>query len=154
MTRPEIVYITYIASTAETVWTALTNGESTKQYFFGRRIESDWKVGSKMTLWMPDGRVDTQGKVLKAERPRLLQYTWHVEWMEELRNLPSTLVTFRIDPLGEVVRLTLTHESFEEDPEVDETLWENGRNGWAAILSGLKTLLETGRPLPPFDLSK
>jgi len=145
---PDTVYISYIVATPERVWHALTNGEMTRQYFFGRRIESDWNVGSHWTLWMENGRVDCSGKVLESDPPRRLSITWRVEWMEELRNLPDTIVTYQIDPLGEVVRLTMT----ESHPELKEEKYlEGGRAGWPIIISGLKTLLETGNPLPHFE---
>jgi uncharacterized protein YndB with AHSA1/START domain len=150
MRKPEAVYLIYIATTPEKLWTALTEGELTREYFFGRRIESDWKVGSPWTLWMDDGRVDCAGKVLASDRPRRLSLTWHVEWLEEFRGLPETIVTFAIDPLGEVVRLTVMESHHDS---LDEKYKEGGRRGWPVILCGLKTLLETGRSLPNFDWS-
>jgi uncharacterized protein YndB with AHSA1/START domain len=152
---PKTVYVTYIATTPEKVWAALTGGEFTKQYFFGRRVESDWKVGSIVRYWQPDGTLDVQGVVQRCEPMRLLEYTWHVEWLEEFRKLPDALVTFQIDNLtgnsGEVVRLTLTES---HQIELDEKKLEGGRRGWPLILSSLKSLLETGRAIPPVDLSK
>ena len=147
--KPSSVFITYIATTAEKLWEALTNGEITKQYFFGRRMESYWEVGSPWKLVMEDGRIDCQGKVLESDPPRRLALTWHVEWMEEFRRLPEAIITFQIDPLGKVVLLTVS----EFHPEgIDEKYVEGGRRGWPIILSGLKTLLETGHPLPRFEL--
>jgi uncharacterized protein YndB with AHSA1/START domain len=147
--KPSSVFVTYIATTSKNLWEALTNGDFTKQYFFGRRMESDWKVGSPFKLVMEDGRIDSQGKVLESEPPRRLAVTWHVEWMEELRHVPAAIVTFEIDVLGDVVRLTVS----EFHPEgIDRKYIEGGRRGWPIILSGLKTLLETGRPLPRFEL--
>lgn len=150
MTKPEAVYVTYIATTPEKLWAALTGGEFTRQYFFGRRIESDWKVGSPWTLWMEDGRVDCNGKVLESDPSRRLSLTWHVEWLEEFRRLPDTIVTFQLEPLGDVVRLTVTESHDEALPEKYK---EGGRRGWPIILCGLKSLLETGRTLPAFDMS-
>ena len=74
-----------------------------------------------------------------------------VEWVEEMRHLPESIITYRLDPLGEVVRLTMT----ESHPEpIEEKFLEGGGRGWPVILSGLKTLLETGRPFPEFDWMK
>jgi uncharacterized protein YndB with AHSA1/START domain len=147
--KPSSVFVTYIVTTAEKLWEALTSGEFTKQYFFGRRMESDWEVGSPWNLMMEDDRIDCQGKVLESDPPRRLALTWHVEWMEELRRLPEAVVTFQIDSLGNVVRLTVS----EFHPEgIDEKYVEGGRRGWPIILSGLKTLLETGHSLPKFEL--
>ncbi len=148
--KPSSVFVTYIVTTPDKVWEALTNGEFTKQYFFGRRMESDWNVGLPFKLIMEDGRIDSQGKVLECDPPRRLAVTWHVEWMEEFRHLPEAIVMFQIDPLGDVVRLTVS----EFHPEgIDPKYVEGGRRGWPIILSGLKTLLETGRPLPKFELA-
>jgi len=146
----ETTYITYIAATAERVWEALTDSTLSKEYFLGRGVESDWKVGSQVTYYRPDGRLDVRGKVLKSDRPSLLSYTWHVEWNEEFRRLPEAVVSFKIDSLGGFVRLTVT----EEHPEaVEEKYLEGGRRGWPVILSALKTLLETGHAFPAFDLA-
>jgi uncharacterized protein YndB with AHSA1/START domain len=146
---PSSVFVTYIVTTAEKLWDALTNGDLTTQYFFGRRMESYWEVGSPWKLRMEDGRIDCQGKVLESDSPRRLALTWHVEWMEELRRLPEAVVTFQIEPLGDVVRLTVS----EFHPHgIDEKYVEGGRRGWPVILSGLKTLLEMGRPMPKFEL--
>jgi len=141
--KPSFVYVTYIAAPAEKVWRALTEGEFTRQYFFGRRIESDWKVGAAWALMMEDGRVDSGGKVLECDPPRRLAISWRVEWLEEFRKLPEAVVTFDIEPLGEAVRLTVTQLT----QPIDEKYLEGGRQGWPAILSGLKSLLETGKPL-------
>lgn len=147
--RPSSVFVIYIATTPQQTWEALTNGDFTEQYFFGRRMESDWKSGSSWKLMMADGRIDCQGKVLESDPPRRLALTWHVEWIEDMRRLPEAVVTFEIDGLGGVVRLTVS----EFHPKgIDEKYVEGGRRGWPIILSGLKSLLETGRPLPKFEL--
>ena len=147
--KPRTVYVTYIVTTPEKLWAALTSPEFTRQYFIGRHIESEWKVGSLVRYWQEDGTLDVQGTVLQCDPPRLLEFTWHVEWIPELRHLPENLVTYHLDKLGEVVRLTMT-ESHREG--IDEKLLEGGRRGWPIILSGLKSLLETGRALPKFDI--
>jgi uncharacterized protein YndB with AHSA1/START domain len=141
--KPSFVYVTYIAAPAEKVWRALTDGDFTRQYFFGRRMKSDWKVGAAWALLMEDGRVDSAGKVLECEPPRRLAISWRVEWLEEYRKLPEAIVTFDIESVGEVVRLTMTQLS----APIDEKYLEGGRQGWPVILSGLKSLLETGNPL-------
>ena len=148
--KPSSVFVTYIVTTPEKLWEALTNGESTKQYFFGRRIESDWKVGSPFKLVMEDGRIDSQGKVLESEPPRRLAVTWHVEWMEEFHHLPGAIVTFQIESLGDVVRFTV--KEFHSEG-LSKKYIEGGRRGWPITLSGLKTLLETGHPMPRFELA-
>ena len=144
MQSPQTVVVTYIAATPEQVWSALTEPAQSEQYFFGRRVESDWQVGSPFVLRMDDGRVDSQGVVLLAEPPYRLSVTWRVEWLEAFRELPEVVVTWQVDALGQAVRLTVSETHREP---VDEQMLQGGRNGWPMILAGLKTLLETGKPL-------
>lgn len=150
MNKPIQLYVTYIAAPPQKIWDALTDGALTQQYFFGRRVESDWKVGSTWTLWMPDGRVDCRGKVLESISPKRLVLDWTVMWIEEMSKLPPTIVTYTIEPFGEATRLTVyeTH-----DPAIPEQYKEGGKLGWPVILCGLKSLVETGKPLPAFDMS-
>lgn len=141
---PKTVYVTYIAATPEKVWQALTSAEFTRQYFFGRSVEIEPKAGGEFILRMPDGRVDVKGKVVEWDPPRLLSVTWRVEWIEEMRKLPECLVTYQIDALGDAVRLTMTEA---HQWEVPDAILAGGRMGWPAILSSLKSLIETGKPL-------
>jgi uncharacterized protein YndB with AHSA1/START domain len=150
MDHPKTVYVTYIATTAERLWQALTQAEFTTRYFFGLRVESDWRVGSPLALYRTDGELHVTGEVIECDPPRRLAYTWNVVSLAKYRNLPRTEVTYELESLGEVVRLTMTerHEGLR-----DERLLEGGRRGWPVILCNLKTLLETGQALPPFDMS-
>jgi uncharacterized protein YndB with AHSA1/START domain len=143
MTTESTVYVTYIATTPEKLWAALTSSEFTRQYFFNRTVESDWSVGSPWILRMPDGRVDVKGEVRESDPPRKLVVTWNVDWIVE--KLPEAVVSYEIEPVGGgVVRLTMT----EAHPTpIPAYLLEGGRRGWPMILSGLKSLLETGKPL-------
>ena len=145
MTTESTVYVTYIASPAEKVWAALTSGEFTREYFFGRSVESDWRTGSAWKLRKPDGTVDVYGVVQVSERPRKLVISWKVDGPPDLKDLPECIVSYEIEPLGDaVVRLTMT----EAHPTpIPAYLLEGGRQGWPMILSGLKSLLETGKPL-------
>jgi uncharacterized protein YndB with AHSA1/START domain len=142
--KPKTVYVTYIAAPPEKVWTALTSPEFTRQYFFGRTIELEQRVDGSFILRMPDGRVDSQGKVVEYDPPRRLSVTWRVEWVEEMRKLPECLVTWQIDALDGAVRLTMT-EAHQWD--VPDEILAGGRTGWPLILSSLKSLLETGKPI-------
>ncbi|HEY6833006.1 MAG TPA: SRPBCC family protein [Pseudolabrys sp.] len=144
MNKPKFVYVIYIASTPEKVWEALTSPDFTKQYFFGRTIEIEPQAGGSFILRMPDGRVDVKGNVVEWSPPRRLSVTWTVDWMPEMRDLPECLVTYDIAQAGESVRLTMT-EAHQWD--VPEGLLAGGRAGWPAILSSLKSVLETGKPL-------
>lgn len=145
MKTPDIVYVTYIAATAERVWQALIDPEFTKRYFFGRRIELGAQPGEPFRLLMEDGQVDCQGRILEYAPPRRLSVTWHVEWIEEMRALPECVVSFDVKPMGDVVCLMVTQS--HPDP-IDEKYLEGGRTGWPIILCGIKTLLETGKSLP------
>ncbi len=108
-----------------------------KQYWFGSSFESDWKVGSKIKEAMKDGKPGFQGEILKFEPPSVLSYTFYTEG--EMK----TLVTFDIKPQGAVVKLTTTHEGYEQDTKDYQSI--SGR--WAAVLGSLKTFLETGKLL-------
>lgn len=151
-TTQETVYVTYIATSPEKCWAALTASEFTTQYFFGHSVESDWKRGSEWILCSPAGSVDVRGKIVEADPPCKLVVTWIVESVVAFKNLPEAIVTYEIEPTGEVIRLTMT----ESHPTpIPEHLLEGGRTGWPIILCGLKSLLETGRvpkipmPQPP-----
>ena len=145
LTTESTVYVTYIASTAERVWEALTRSEFTSQYFFGRTVESNWKQDAPWSLRKPDGTIDVQGVVRECDPPHKLVVTWNVEGPPELKDLPESIISYEIEAVAErVVRLTMT----EAHPTpIPAYLLEGGRRGWPMILSGLKSLLETGRPL-------
>ena len=145
MTTESTVYVIYIASTPRKVWEALTSSEFTTQFFFGRVVESDWNAGSPWVMRKPDGTVDVRGVVRASDPPRTLVVSWKVEGPAELRDLPESIIHYEIESVGNgVVRLTMT----EVHPTpIPAYLLEGGRRGWPMILSGLKSLLETGKPL-------
>jgi uncharacterized protein YndB with AHSA1/START domain len=140
---PKTVYVIYIASTPEKVWEALTSAEFTRQYFSGRSVEIEPKVGGSFVMRMPDGRFDIRGRVVEWEPPRRLSTTWEVDFAE-FQELPACLVTYDIEPMGESVKLTMT-EAHQWD--IPDAILAGGRQGWPLILSGLKSLLETGKPI-------
>jgi uncharacterized protein YndB with AHSA1/START domain len=140
--KPKTTYVTYIASTPEKVWQALTSSEFTRKYFWERAIEVEPRVGGAFALKLPDGRVNVQGKVIEYDPPQKLSVTWHVEWPEDFRKLPECLVTYEIAPAGEAVRLMMAES---HSWNVPEAILAGGRMGWPAVLSGLKSLLETGK---------
>ena len=136
MAKPELVYVNRIRATPEKVWQALTDPTFTERYWYGTRLESDWRVGSPITFVKTQGEPDT-GTVLVADRPRTLSFAWHIAWGEMAKEKDSR-VTFTIEPEADGVKLTLVHDDFETPSLVMESL----KNGWKGILAGLKTTLE------------
>ena len=145
MKKPDAISIIFIASTPEKVWAALIDRALSQSYFFGNAVEVDARAGGKFIIRRPDGSIDVEGDVLAIEPPRRLRVTWKVVWLEELKDKPPAEVEYRVEALGDVVKLTVSEFHAWDVPE---KFREAGRNGWALILSGLKSLLETGRPLP------
>lgn len=138
------VFEVYIKTTAEKLWQALTDGSMTEKYYYGTRAESDWQNGSAYRYLGPDGSSLVDGKVIECVQMKRLVTTFNPHWdpSTEGRTAESR-VTFEIEQLGEACKLTLVHdELIAGDP-----LTEGVFRGWSEILSGLKTLLETGEPL-------
>jgi uncharacterized protein YndB with AHSA1/START domain/DNA-binding transcriptional ArsR family regulator len=135
--RPTFVYVTYIESTPERVWEALTDADLTASYW-GHANVSDWQAGSRWEHVRTDGSgiADVTGAVVESTPPRRLMTTWDGED-------DSSTVTFDIEPHHEIVRLTVTHENLAGEQDRAEAA-----SGWAAVLANLKTLLETGHVLP------
>jgi uncharacterized protein YndB with AHSA1/START domain len=142
--RPATIYTIYIASTPEKVWQALTMGEFSRKYFFGNAVEVDLKVGGAYIVRKTDGSVHISGEVVECVTPRKLTVTFNVNWPELIERLGPTLVTYQIEPAGDAVRLTMTES---HDRPIDDDILSGGRQGWPAILSSLKSLLETGQAL-------
>lgn len=156
MGTAEFVYVTYIKTTPEKLYRALTEPEFIAQYFEGTGPSSDWKPGSPITWKIEaDGESHDWGqRVLEAEPGKRLSYTWHnyepemakyyPEWtgerLAELRAEPVSKVTFDIEPAGDGVKLTVVHDGFASETEMLKSL----RQGWPGILSNLKSVLETG----------
>ena len=150
MSKPEFVYTIYIETTPEKLWHALTSGDFTERYWFGIRLRSDWKAGSSFEMVRSDGTVTDAGKVIECDPPRRLAYTF-VNISDTYKNEPPALATFVLEPYGNLVKLTLTHEGFVEGGKFFGAV----SKGWPAILSSLKSILETGRPLEiPFEALK
>ena len=147
--RPEHVYTLLIAATPQRIWQALTSKEFTRQYFYCTDVEADWEKGSRVSWCMPDGRLAVDGEVLEARPPRHLAITWHVHYDEDMEREAPSRVRFDIESLDSetdapVCRLSVTHDRFAPDSKVLPSI----RQGWGQILCSLKTLLETGQPLP------
>jgi len=145
MSSTGFVYVTYIATTPERLWQALTDGNLSREYWGGRAVESDWRPGSSVLFRKIDGEPDmVRAKVLEARPPGHLVLSWSYRSAPGAAPPPASRVSYTIEPAGAgEAKLTVTHEEFEAGSEVDERL----RNGWPAILSSLKSFLETGAAL-------
>jgi uncharacterized protein YndB with AHSA1/START domain len=133
------VYEIYVRTTPEALWQALTDPERTERYFFGMRVKSTWEPGTPV-LYLVDGTANTAGEVVEADPPRRLVTTWNHTFDDGVTEGPSR-VTWEIEPVGANCRLRLVHDDFHG---VTRTFAIVGR-AWPAVLSGLKTLLETRR---------
>jgi uncharacterized protein YndB with AHSA1/START domain len=142
--KPTTVYTIYIAATPAAVWQALTSAEFSRKYFFGNAVEVDLKVGGAYVVRPPDGSVHISGEVVECDPPRKLTVTFNVNWPALVEKLGPTLVSYEIEPAGDAVRLTMTES---HDRPISDDILSGGRQGWPAILSSLKSLLETGAPL-------
>lgn len=142
--KPTLVYAIYIAATPEQVWQALTSAEFSRKYFFGNAVEVDLRTGGAFLVRAPDGSLHISGEVIECEPTKKLTVTFNVNWPALIEKLGQTLVTYEIEPAGDVVRLTLTEA---HDRPISDDILSGGRQGWPAILSSLKSLLETGHAL-------
>lgn len=140
--KPLTVYTIYIASTPDKVWEALTSARFSKQYFFGNAVEVEPRLGGAFIVRTPDGALHISGEVLAYDPPRKLSVTFNVNWPELIEKLGPTLVTYEIEQIGDAVRLTMSEG---HDRPLSDDILSGGRTGWPAILSGLKSLLETGK---------
>jgi uncharacterized protein YndB with AHSA1/START domain/DNA-binding transcriptional ArsR family regulator len=137
------VYEVFIRTTPQQLWQALTDGEVTKRYFFAETLHSDWKAGSEWHSTGPEGSRDVEGKVIESDPPRRLVMTWRALYDPELSSELSR-VTYLIEKRGDVCKLAVTHEL----TDAPKTAKHVSKDGWTLILSTLKTLLETGEPMP------
>jgi uncharacterized protein YndB with AHSA1/START domain len=141
MTKPAFVYTTYIETSAEKLWQALTDGDFTERYWFGHRVASDWTVGSAYHF-ANQGQPMVEGKVLVSDPPRRLAYSWDVVKHGAARERTSR-VTFDLMPRGTVIKLTVTHDEIDEGG----TTLRDVSAGWPLVLASLKSILETGHAL-------
>jgi uncharacterized protein YndB with AHSA1/START domain len=142
MGKPEFVYVSYIETTPAKLWEALTSSEFSKRYWWDTSVVSDWKVGSPFSLVL-NGKTTDVGEILEADPPRRLCYSFRHILNEAARNERPSRVTFVLEAHGKLVKLTLTHEDFAETSVILDGI----SKGWPAIMSSLKSLLETGQPL-------
>jgi uncharacterized protein YndB with AHSA1/START domain len=143
MSESKFVYVTYIRTTAEKLWQALTDAEFNRKYWFGCHQESQWKRGAEWKLIGADGLLFDSGEVLEIDPPRRLVLKWRNEFLPELKADGWSRCVFDIETDGELAKLTVTHTTEHPSLLVDKV-----SIGWPKILSSLKSLLETGHPLP------
>lgn len=141
--KPAHVQQIFIRATPEELWKALTDSKMTRMYFFACTIESDWTPGAPYTMRDSTGNIGVSGTVLEIDRPKRLVTTFRAHWAGEGETTPETVVTYEIEQLGATCKLTLTHSGLI----ADNPMHEGFKEGWAQILSSLKTLIETGQPL-------
>jgi uncharacterized protein YndB with AHSA1/START domain len=138
----EKVFEIYIKTTPERLWEAITDPELRARYSFGVRVNSDWKTGSGYQSVHPNGPTEiAEGENLEVDPPRRLVQSFTALWSDEVKSEGTSRVTWEIEPVGDSCRLTVTHDQLREG--ANDELY----GGWPMILSGLKTLLETGENL-------
>lgn len=140
MPKSTFVYVTYIRTTPEKLWTALTDPEFQKQYWFGVHCESEWTAGSPWKMLYADGKVTDAGEIIESNPPRRLIIRWRHMDKPELKAEGDSLCTMELEPSGKAVKLTITH-SIERD---NSKLIVGVSGGWPKIMANLKSLLETG----------
>jgi uncharacterized protein YndB with AHSA1/START domain len=144
MARSTFVYVTYIRTTPEKLWSALTDDvEFMKQYWFGTHCKSEWTPGSQWKMVYPNGSISDAGEIVEAEPPRRLVIRWQHQDKPELKAEGASLCTMELEPNGTAVKLSITH-TIEREPS---NLIVAVSGGWPKIISNLKSLLETGSPV-------
>ena len=140
MARSTFVYVTYIRTTQEKLWFALTDAEFMKQYWFGMSCESRWTAGSSWRMVSGDGQISDVGEIIESEPPRRLVIRWRNQNKPEIAAEGESRCTMELEPSGTAIKLTITH-TIERDPS---KLITSVSGGWPKVLSNLKSLLETG----------
>jgi uncharacterized protein YndB with AHSA1/START domain len=134
------VYVSYIRTTPEKLWVALTDPDFMKRYWFGTYCESDWKPGSSWRMVQPDGQISDIGEIVEARPAKRLVIKWRNDFRPELKVEGESLCTMDIEPVQGAVKLTITHSIDREKSKFIEAV----SGGWPRILSNLKSILETG----------
>ena len=142
MSKPEFVYVTYIKTTPEKLWHALTDKDFSHQYWMNCTLTSDWKAGSRMTMER-DGEIKNECVILESDPPRKMSYSWQSVFDPDMKKEKPSRVTYLLEPHGEIVKLTVTHANFAEGSKTLPSV----AFGWPMVLASLKSILETGKPL-------
>jgi uncharacterized protein YndB with AHSA1/START domain len=139
--RSTFVYVTYIRTSPEKLWAALTDPKTIKQYWFGMTCESDFKKGSPWRIIFEDGRIADSGEILDVDPGKRLVIKWRNEWKPELKDEGFSTCTMELEPVEAAVKLTITHMIDKENAKFIEAV----SGGWPKVLSNLKSLLESGQ---------
>src|SRR5258708_19701020 len=146
MSKPEFVYVIYIASTPEKVFAALTDAKMSEQYCAGNRVVYDWKIGAAFALKLKGEETDVTAKGLEYDPPRRLAYSFHPQH-GGMDTEPPSRVTFELEQQKDQVRLTIVHDGFEPGSKAFESI----SRGWPFVLSSLKSYLEPGKVLRAYS---
>ena len=142
-------YQVFIRAGIEEVWQAIVDPAFTSRYFFGTAVESSFRAGGELRYRMPDGSIAVDGTVEVCEPPHRLVHTWRVLYDPALTDEPASRVEWLLEPAGEgVTRLRVLHGDLARSP----LTWANVKDGWVVVLDSLKSLLESGTPLPQVTL--
>jgi uncharacterized protein YndB with AHSA1/START domain len=137
----KFVYVTFIRTTPEKLWSALTQADFMKEYWFGMHLKTEWKEGAPWKLLFPDGRIADTGEVGEVDPPRRLVLSkWRNEFKPELKAEGYARCVIELEPVKDAVKLTVTHTIDRAGSKFIEAV----SGGWPRILSNLKSLLETG----------
>lgn len=139
MAKSTFKYVTFIRTTPEKLWHALTTTEVVKKYWFGIRLEGSWSVGSKWQFFYDNDLMDS-GEILENVPQKRLVRSWRNEWKPEFKAEGTSESTYLLEPFGKSVKLTVLHSIDRADSKFIEALGE----GWPMCMSNLKSLLETG----------
>ncbi|MFT3728004.1 MAG: SRPBCC family protein [Terricaulis sp.] len=139
--QTQFVYVSYIRTTPEKLWAALTKPEFTREYWSGVTMKSAWEAGASWEMMYDDGKVMDAGEILEADPPRRLVIKWRNEWKPAFKAEGYSRCTMELEPFDGAVKLTLTHVM---DVANSKFITEGVSNGWPKILSNLKSLMETG----------
>lgn len=142
MSKPEFVYTTYIDTTPDKLWHALTDREFAQRYWMDCVLTSDWKVGSRMTMER-DGELKNECVILESDPSNKLSYSWHSVFDPDMKKELPSQVTYLIEPQGGIVKFTVIHEGFATGSNTLPSV----AFGWPIVLASLKSILETGQPL-------
>jgi uncharacterized protein YndB with AHSA1/START domain len=135
------VYVTFIRTTPERLWSALTSADFMKGYWFGMHLKTEWKVGAQWQLLFADGRIADTGEIVELEPPKRLVLKWRNELRPELKAEGYARCIIEVEPVSGAVKLTITHTMDRAGSKLIEAV----SGGWPRILSNLKSLLETGQ---------